>query len=59
MRLEAPISTIQYNGNIAISSLKITEVNLSAFAYRLFHQDFSLIFGAKYKTFYAICGIFI
>ena len=26
---------------------KITEVNLSAFAYRLFHEDFSLILGAK------------
>ena len=26
---------------------KITEVNLSAFAYRLFHEDFSSILGAK------------
>ena len=26
---------------------KITEVDLSAFAYRLFHDDFSSILGAK------------
>ena len=30
---------------------KITEVNLSAFAYRLFYEDFSSILGAKCETF--------
>ena len=31
--------------------IKIIEVNLSAFAYRLFYEDFSSVFGAK------CCGI--
>ena len=28
---------------------KITEVNLSAFAYRLFHEEFSSIVRAKFR----------
>ena len=30
-----------------VTYTKITEVNLSAFAYRLFQEDFSSILGAK------------
>ena len=33
---------------------KITEVNLSAFAYRLFHKDFSSIVRTKFSLIY-IC----
>ena len=32
---------------LAMLITKITEVNLSAFAYRMFHEDFSSIHGAK------------
>ena len=30
---------------------KITEVNLSAFAYRLFHEDFSSIVRAQFRDY--------
>ena len=33
---------------------KILEVNLFAFAYRLSHEDFSLILGTKYR--FIICS---
>ena len=35
----------------AFQYTKITEVNLSVFVYRLFHEDFSPILGTNYRSF--------
>ena len=37
-----------YKYNTCLNDTKIVEVNLFAFAYRLFHEDFSPIYGFKY-----------
>ena len=39
---------------IRFMSTKITEVNLSAFAYRLFHEDFSSIIRVKCSLHFAL-----
>ena len=38
---------------------KILEVNLFAFAYRLFHRDFSPINGAYWRHAFALCPVHI
>ena len=38
--------------NINIKYTKILEVNFFAFAYRLFHEDFSSIDGALHRALY-------
>ena len=42
---------------------KVTEVNLSVFVYRLFHEDFSPIIGTNFRHVFAVlimafCGLF-
>ena len=37
--------------SLSLLTTKITKVNLSAFAYRLFHEDFSSLVKAKFSPF--------
>ena len=45
-RLRNEASVCVYVTHMVSSDAKISEVNLSAFIYRLFHEDFSSIIGA-------------
>ena len=54
------LSRIQYSRPIPIHEpyKKITEVNLSAYVYRLFHEDFSPIIGTNVQYSLTMCSHF-